>query len=64
MIDPNKSGVWCCEKQHKCKWQGFALHQGLAWGTFPTAGEWRKWHDLECGGKLIQLVEPEQLNAP
>lgn len=24
----------------------------------PARGEWRKYHDRECGGKLIQLVEP------
>ena len=49
--------VWCCEKKSKCKWQGFALYQGLAWGKVPENTEWRKWHDRECGGRLIQLLE-------
>lgn len=49
--------VWCCERQHNCKWQGFVLHRGLAWGTVPgETNLWRQRHDLECGGKLIQLV--------
>jgi len=53
----NFPGVWCCEYRHKCKWQGFALHQGLAWGSKEYAlRAWRTWHDRECGGKLIQLV--------
>jgi hypothetical protein len=52
-------GVWCCEKQHKCTWQGFALHQGLAWGVIPNEyNAWRRRHESECGGELIQLVEP------
>lgn len=55
-------GVWCCEHKAKCKWQGFALHQGLAWGEvpklFPGYRDWRSVHDQECGGRLIQLVEP------
>jgi len=52
-------GVWCCEKQHKCTWQGFALYHGLAWGTVPNEfNVWKQRHDTECGGKLIQLVEP------
>lgn len=46
--------VWCCEHKSKCKWQGFALHQGLAWGEVPKGTEWRKWHDQQCGGGLIQ----------
>lgn len=55
-----RHGVWCCDQQHKCKWQGFALHQGLSWGTIPDESNvWRQWHDRECGGKLIQIVEPE-----
>jgi len=53
-------GVWCCERRHNCKWQGFMLHQGLAWGEipFPTSTSWRKYHDIECRGKLIQLIPP------
>lgn len=52
-------GVWCCEKHSQCKWQGFALHRGLAWGTIADSlPEWRERHERECGGKLIQLLEP------
>lgn len=51
--------AWCCEKRSKCNWQGFALHQGLAWGSIPPATDpWRQWHDRECGGKLIRLRRP------
>ena len=54
-------GIWCCEQQHKCKWQGFALHHGLSWGTIPhDSNTWRQWHSRECGGALIQLVEPKE----
>ncbi len=57
-VELEHSGVWCCQRRHNCKWQGFALYQGLAWGEIPTGTSWRKYHDLECGGKLIQLVPP------
>ena len=51
--------VWCCAKKARCKWQGFALHQGLAWGTVPPpSNTWRQWHDRECGGELVQLLAP------
>jgi len=50
-------GVWCCEHRAKCKWQGFALHQGLSWGAIPEHGQWREWHNRECGGRLIQLID-------
>jgi len=54
-------GVWCCENKSACKWQGYALHQGLGWGTIPPeTNEWRMWHNRECGGKLIQLVPPQR----
>lgn len=54
--------VWCCEHRFKCKWQGFMLHQGLGWGTIPNeTDEWRKWHDRECGGRLIQLVNTKTI---
>lgn len=53
------NGVWCCEREANCKWQCFVLYKGLGWGTIPGKDEpWRKMHDRECGGKLIQLVEP------
>ena len=56
-IDMDQFEVWCCERKSQCKWQGFALHQGLGWGTIPpVTDEWRKWHDRECGGRLLQLV--------
>jgi len=53
------SGVWCCSEKSKCQWQGFALYQGLAWGTTegPTS-EWREMHDQNCRGELVQLVPP------
>ena len=54
-----RDGVWCCERGHECRCHGFSLHQGLAWGTIPPESHhWRKWHAAECGGNLIQLVEP------
>ena len=54
-------GVWCCEHRFNCNWQGINLHQGLGWGTIPPEHSvFRKWHDKECGGKLIQLVEPSK----
>jgi hypothetical protein len=52
-------GVWCCERRSECRWQGFALHQGLGWGK--VRGGWDPWaqaHERECGGKLIQLLPP------
>lgn len=59
------SGVWCCEREHQCKWQCFALHRGLAWGTIPNEHNvWRQWHDRECGGQLIQLLEPFDTSSP
>ena len=52
-------GVWCCEHRSQCKWQGFALHQGLGWGELPDeTNDWRKYHAFHCGGKLIQLAVP------
>lgn len=52
-------GVWCCEHKHSCKWQGFALDKGLAWGNkdFSPNSEWAEWHKKKCGGKLIQLIK-------
>lgn len=53
------SGVWCCSEKSQCQWQGFALHQGIAWGTIGAAlDEWRKRHDENCRGRLIQLIPP------
>ena len=46
-----------CEHKHKCKWQGFHFHQGLAWGEIPKAGSWLEWHERECGGRLIPIYE-------
>lgn len=51
--------VWCCERKERCRWQGFALNQGLGWGTVRKSGAWREWHDRECGGRLIQLTGPD-----
>lgn len=51
-------GVWCCERMAFCRWQGYELSFGLAWGRVEDCSPtWREWHDRECGGKLIQLVE-------
>jgi hypothetical protein len=52
-------GVWCCTEKSQCQWQGFALHQGLAWGTTngPTT-EWKDRHNASCRGRLIQLIPP------
>ncbi len=63
MINPTKmNNVWCCEKKYECKWQGFALHQGLAWGKIPPkTNMWRLWHDRECGGRLIQLLPKNEV---
>ena len=53
-------GVWCCDRRHRCGWQGFLLHQGLSWGTIPSEhGSWCKCHDLHCSGTLVQLLEPQ-----
>ena len=53
------SGVWCCTEKSQCKWQGFALHQGLAWGTANgTPPAWRDRHNANCRGRLIQLILP------
>lgn len=57
MSKPFNHGVWCCRKREKCKWQGFTLKGGLAWGSVPTHTPWRKYHDEKCGGELIQLIE-------
>lgn len=54
-------GVWCCEKRWECKWQCYALHQGLSWGTVPLPTEpWAEWHKRECGGLLMQLIPPSE----
>ncbi len=50
-------GVWCCENKSKCKWQGFVLNHGIAWGVVPVYGEWKEYHDRHCGGRLIQLID-------
>lgn len=54
---PNAKAFYC-ERRHQCKWQCFALHQGLGWGRIPDENNpWRVWHARECGGKLIELFE-------
>ena len=57
VADFEHSGVWCCTEKSNCQWQGFALHQGLAWGTVtgPTT-EWLDRHSQNCRGRLIQLI--------
>jgi hypothetical protein len=54
--------IWYCTRKHKCKWQAFAMCQGLAWGVIPDkSNKWRQWHDRECDGKLIQVHhEPKE----
>ena len=53
-------GVWCCERRGQCKWKCYALEAaGLQWGTpDQVTPEWLKWHKRECGGRLVQLVPP------
>lgn len=47
-----------CKRRHQCKWQCFALHQGLGWGRIEnTNPAWREWHQRECGGRLIPLYD-------
>lgn len=53
------SGVFCCSRKSGCKWQCLVLHHGLGWGTIPNKhNAWRRWHDQECSGVLIQLCAP------
>jgi hypothetical protein len=57
--------IWFCERKHQCKWQCFALNGGIAFGEIPIYrgdNSWFKWHEKECGGKLIQintLIQPK-----
>lgn len=56
--------VWCCTEKSKCKWQAFALHQGLAWGEVPGKDNpWRQFHDVECPGKLVNLFDDKALDG-
>lgn len=51
-----KEKIWYCSEKAKCKWQCFALHQGLGWGEIPSKdNKWRQWHDKTCKGELIQI---------
>jgi cell division protein FtsB len=55
---PELPDIWFCERKHQCKWQGFALNGGVAFGEIPTDtsdNSWFKWHEKECGGKLTQI---------
>lgn len=55
------TGVWCCERKEDCEWQGYALFRGLAWGTIESPlDEWTKAHAKYCGGKLTQLLAPQE----
>ncbi len=54
---PAVSEAFYCERKHLCRWQCFALHQGLGWGPIPpSTNPWRVWHDKECGGRLLRLI--------
>jgi hypothetical protein len=57
---PKHSGVFCCTKKSACTWQCYVLHQGLGWGNLeqPSVSEWKKYHDMHCLGKLVQLIPP------
>lgn len=60
-----RAGVWCCSSGYRCRWQGYTLHKGLAWGTMPQPTDaWRMRHALECGGMLVQLLEPQPFLEP
>ena len=62
MNDIKDLSCWYCEKKWNCKWQGFALHHGIAWGIIPPKTNiWRQWHEQNCGGKLIQLIPGPEL---
>lgn len=50
------TGVWCCSNKGQCTWKGFVLNRGISWGTITPA--WKRWHDRECEGNLIQLLQP------
>ena len=60
--DPWKRGIWGCRRGYQCTWKGFALTSGgISIGTIPhETNEWRKWHELECGGELVQILEKEE----
>jgi hypothetical protein len=46
-----------CEHKHKCKWQGYPMSAGLAWGPIPEKGDrWRDAHDERCGGRLVTML--------
>lgn len=54
-----ETGLFVCERKHKCKWQGFRMRDGLGFGVIPHQSDaWRNRHDSECRGRLIQLIEP------
>jgi hypothetical protein len=46
-----------CEKGRDCKWKCFALDsQGFGHGKISNyVGAWMKWHERECGGRLIPV---------
>lgn len=50
------TGVWCCSNKGQCTWKGFIFNRGISWGTITPA--WKRWHDRECDGGLIQLLQP------
>lgn len=54
-------GIWYCTERTRCQWQGYALNQGLGWGSPPSndgPNSYRAWHDRQCPGQLIQLLPP------
>lgn len=60
--DPWKRGIWCCRRGACCQWKGFALSKdGIAIGTIPhETDRWRRFHQRECGGELVQILEKEE----
>lgn len=57
-IPSKKPLAFYCEHRHKCKWQGFKLHQGLGWGEIPSEHDkWTWTHTHVCGGRLIQIYD-------
>jgi len=59
MIEKNG---YMCERGRDCKWKCFAFDSnGFTFGDIPDdSTAWKKWHDKECGGKLIPLKITEK----
>ena len=60
--DPWNQGIWGCRRGLKCKWKGLALSaNGIEIGTVrPPGNAWREEHDRQCGGELVQILQPKR----